>query len=80
MPMKTVNVAEARRHFKALLDEVASGHEVSVVRRGQEVARLTPPKPSRRRLPPLGAFRASIRLTGEPLSQTVVRARRAARS
>jgi len=49
---------------KALLDEVSSGHEVSVVRRGQEVARLVPPKRSARRLPPLGSFRASIRVTG----------------
>ena len=35
--MKTVSAAEARRTFKALLDEVSSGHEISVVRRGQEV-------------------------------------------
>jgi prevent-host-death family protein len=77
--MKTVSVAEARRKFKTLLDEVSSGHEVSVVRRGQEVARLVPPKQKRRRLPPLGTFRASIRVTGEPVSQTVIRSRREAR-
>ena len=73
--MKTVSVAEARRRFKALLDEVSSGHPVSVVRRGQEVARLLPPKPRRVRLPALGSFRASIRVTGEPLSRTVIRER-----
>ena len=77
--MKSVSVAEARRRLKALLDEVSSGHEVSVVRRGQEVARLVPPKPKRRRLPDLAAFRASIRVTGEPLSRAVARARRQAR-
>ena len=77
--MKTVSVAEARRRFKALLDEVSSGHPVSVVRRGQEVARLLPPKPRRVRLPALGTFRASIRVTGEPLSRTVIRERRRAR-
>ena len=77
--MKTVNVAEARRTFKALLDEVSSGHEVSVVRRGCEVARLVPPKRARRRLPPLGSFRASLRVMGEPVSRTVIRARREAR-
>jgi prevent-host-death family protein len=53
-PMKTVSVAEARRRLKALLDEVSSGHQVSVVRRGREVARLVPPRRSRRRLP--GSF------------------------
>ena len=77
--MKTVGVAEARRRFKALLDEVSSGHPVSVVRRGREVARLVPPKRRERRLPALGPFRASVRVTGEPVSRTVARARREAR-
>jgi prevent-host-death family protein len=77
--MKTVSVAEARRKLKALLDEVSAGHEVSVVRRGREVARLVPPARARRRLPDLGSFRASIRVTGEPMSRAVVRARREAR-
>ena len=77
--MKTVSVAEARKRLKALLDEVSSGHEVSVVRRGQEVARLVPPKRRGRRLPALGSFRASIRVTGEPVSRVVVRTRREGR-
>jgi prevent-host-death family protein len=77
--MRTVSVAEARSRFKALLDEVASGHPVSVVRRGREVARLVPPRRRRPRLPALDSFRASIRVTGEPVSQTVIRARREAR-
>jgi prevent-host-death family protein len=77
--VKTVSVAEARRKLRALLEEVSSGHQVSVVRRGREVARLVPPKPSGRRLPALGSFRASIRVTGEPLSRAVVRARREGR-
>jgi prevent-host-death family protein len=77
--MKTVSVAEARSKFKALLDEVLSGHPVSVIRRGQEVARLVPPKRRGRRLPALRAFRASIRATGTPMSRTIVRARREAR-
>jgi prevent-host-death family protein len=42
--MRTVSVAEARKKLRALLDEVSSGHPVSVVRRGGEVARLVPPK------------------------------------
>jgi prevent-host-death family protein len=77
--MKRVSVAEARSKFKALLDEVLSGHPVSVVRRGQEVARLIPPRRRGRRLPDLRAFRSSIRVTGPSMSRTVVRARRDAR-
>lgn len=77
--MKTVSVAEARSGFKALLDEVSSGHAVSVVRRGREVARLVPPKPTGHRLPTLSSFRASIRVKGAPVSRTVLRVRREAR-
>ena len=77
--MKTVSVAEARSRLKALLDEVAAGQQVSVVRRGREGARLVPPSPKKRRLPALGSFRASIRVTGESVSRTVVRVRRDAR-
>jgi len=77
--MRTVSVAEARRRFKALLDEVSSGHEVSMVRRGREVARLVPPRRRGPRLPALGSFRASIRVTGGPVSRTVLQARGAAR-
>ena len=77
--MRTVGVAEARRSLKSLLDAVEAGHQVSVVRRGREVARLVPPRKQRGRLPGLGDFRASIRVTGEPVTQVVVRARREAR-
>jgi prevent-host-death family protein len=77
--MKAVSVAEARRRLKTLLDEVLAGAEVSVVRRGREVARLVPLKRRARRLPALGSFRTSIRITGEPVSETVARARREGR-
>ena len=63
----------------ALLDEVAAGKEVCVLRRGKEVARLVPPKGRRRRLPSLGAFRRSLLVRGDPLSATVVRLRADAR-
>jgi prevent-host-death family protein len=74
--MRKVSVAEARQKLRALLDEVAAGKQVAVLRRGKEVARLVPPRTSRRKLPDLGAFRRSVRLKGEPLSATVIRARR----
>jgi prevent-host-death family protein len=77
--MKAVSVAEARRRLKTLLDEVLAGEEVSVVRRGREVARLIPPKRRARRLPALGSFRASICIRGGPVSETVARARREGR-
>lgn len=78
--MRKVSVAEARQRLKALLDEVAAGREVAVLRRGREVARLVPPPVAgRRRLPALGPFRAGLSVRGEPLSRTVIRARRSER-
>jgi prevent-host-death family protein len=74
--MKNVSVREARENLKSLLDRVASGEEVVLLRRGKEVARLVPPKSGRRRLPSLEKLRASIALKGRPLSADVVQARR----
>jgi prevent-host-death family protein len=74
--MRKVSVAEARRQFRTLLDDVATGKQIAVLRRGREVARLVPP-PAKgaRRLPALGAFRRSISIRGR-LSDAIVRARR----
>ena len=77
--MRSISVTEARKRFGALLEEVSSGRTVSVARRGQEIARLIPPKSRRPRLPALDAFRTSIRAKGEPMSRTVIRSRRGAR-
>ena len=77
--VRKVGVVEARQRLRALLDEVAAGKEVCVLRRGKEVARLVPPKGRRQRLPSLRAFRRSLRVRGEALSATVVRARADAR-
>lgn len=38
--MQHVNVKEARRNISRLLDEVITGEEVIIVRRGKPVARL----------------------------------------
>jgi prevent-host-death family protein len=77
--VRKVGVVEARQRLRALLDEVAAGKEICVLRRGREVARLVPPKGRRQRLPSLRAFRRSLRVRGEALSATVVRTRADAR-
>lgn len=70
-----INVKEARRHLRELLDRVERGEEVLITRRGKPVARLVPPRPAEESLPGLGHFRASVALTGPSLSQEVVAAR-----
>ena len=74
--VKAAGIREARQNLSALLDEVRKGREVVITDRGRPVARLVPPRgestlpfSSHRR------FRAGIRLTGRPLSDTVAEER-----
>ena len=47
---KSVGVHEAKSHLSELLRRVAAGEEITITRRGHEVARLVPParRPHRR--------------------------------
>ena len=74
--MKTAGIREARQHLSAILDEVRKGREVVLTDRGRPVARIVPPlRDSARALSSHRRFRASIRLKGRPLSETVVHER-----
>ena len=70
-----VNVKEARDNIGKLLDRTEKGEEILISRRGKKVARLVPVDVSKKRLPDLGAFRASIAVQGAALSQTVIDSR-----
>jgi len=39
---KSVGVHEAKTHLSRLLERVATGEEITITRRGEEVARLVP--------------------------------------
>jgi prevent-host-death family protein len=71
-----INTKNARSKISALLNRVQEGDEVIILRRGKEVARLVPPRSQGKLLPSLKKFRASIRSTGLPLSETVMSGRR----
>ncbi len=68
--MMEVNVKEARGNFSSLLDRVERGEEIIIKRRGKKIARLISPE-NNKFLPSLQNFRASIKLTGDPLSKAV---------
>lgn len=70
-----VNVKEARDNIGKLLDRTEKGEEILISRRGKKVARLVPVDVLKKRLPDLGAFRASIAVRGAALSQTVIDSR-----
>jgi prevent-host-death family protein len=42
MIVNTINLADAKAHFSELVDRVAAGDSVDILRRGKAVARLAP--------------------------------------
>jgi prevent-host-death family protein len=74
--MREISSKEARGKLSSLLKSVEVGEEVVILRRGKQVARLVPPSGVGRRLPSLKEFRASILISGEPLSTTVLEGRK----
>jgi len=77
--MRKISVREARQRLRALLNQVQAGEEIAVLRRGVEVARLVPPRRRRARLPDLTDLRASVQISGRPMSAEVIASRRSAR-
>ena len=73
--MRTANIRYAREHLRHLIDEVSTGEEVILLRRGTAVARLIPIERESEPLPSLESFRHSIRVQGRPLSEEIVSAR-----
>jgi prevent-host-death family protein len=73
--MRTVSIREARQKLRSLLDDVATGEEIVLVRRGKAVARLVPAKDDAKRLPSLEEFRRSIQLRGKTLGEDLAAAR-----
>jgi len=71
-----VNVREARRRLAALLDSVETGNEVTITRRGRQVARLVPAEKPPKQFPDLSEFRKSITMRGESAHETLMRMRR----
>ncbi|MFO7802673.1 MAG: type II toxin-antitoxin system prevent-host-death family antitoxin [Desulfovermiculus sp.] len=70
-----VNVKVARAQISALLDKAQKGEEVTILRRGKQIARLVTVDGPSKRLPDLTEFRNSIAVKGKPLSQAVIQGR-----
>lgn len=64
--MLKVNMKEARRRFREVLERAGRGEDVIVTCRGKSVARIVPVEEKRRRLPKLDDFRRSIGPKGTP--------------
>lgn len=77
--MTQVTIREARSNLRTLIERAEAGEEIVICRRGKQVARLMPLERESSGFPDLTAFRASIAVRGEPMSETVVRERRESR-
>lgn len=77
--MVEVSVKELRNELRHVIDQVEAGEEVTITRRGRVVARLMPPLHPLQEFPDLSGFRASIKLKGGAISETVIQQRREVR-
>ena len=75
-----VSIREARKHLGEVVEAAERGQQVVLTRRGREVACVGPVTARDRTLPDLSSFRASLRVTGQPLSEAVVELRESERS
>ena len=74
-----VGTKELRNRLSEILDRVARGERIRIVRRGKPAAELRPVDAQTRGLPDLSIFRAGIKARGKPTSQLVIEERRKAR-
>ena len=73
--MAEINVKDARGQLSSLLDRVEKGEEIVIKHRGKRIAKMVQPG-NVSNLPSLKDFRASMKIRGKPLSQTVIDARK----
>jgi len=74
-----IGTKELRSRLSEILDRVARGERIRIVRRGKPAAELRPVDASTRGLPDLAEFRARIKVKGKPTSELVIEERRKSR-
>jgi prevent-host-death family protein len=74
-----ISVKELRSELRRIIDQVETGEEVTITRRGKVVARLMPPQREPQEFPDLTEFRASIQLKGDTPLDTLLTIREESR-
>lgn len=69
--MQTINVRETREQLATLLDAVASGEEIVILRNGKPAAKLTSVLPESVAFPDRSELRASLPMAKEPASEVI---------
>lgn len=71
--MKHVNLADAKAHLSELVDRVAAGETVEIVRRGKPAARLLPPEPVKTKVDVAGLRERASRIPRQRSAARAVR-------
>lgn len=69
--MQTINVSKTRGKLANLLDAVASGEEIIILRHGKPAARLTPVLPKSVTFPDRSKLRASLPPASESAAMAI---------
>ena len=69
--MKSINVRETRENLSRLLDAVAAGEEITILRHGKPAARLLAPQKESIRFPDRSDLRASLPAAEENAADAV---------
>ena len=72
--MKTASVGEVQKNFARILKEIRSGEEITIVKRGKPVAKLTGLGPQKEIDWP-DFYEEGISLKGKPLSEVIIEGR-----
>lgn len=76
--MEQIGIKEARQNLRSLIARVEHGEQITITRQGKAVAQLTPPRKTRKVLPPLAEFRRELGKAGTPAAE-LLRAERSAK-
>lgn len=69
--MRSLSVKEVREQLSEILRDAEAGDSIIVTRYGTPIAQITPVQKDRPRFPDLSAFRASIKVRGKSLTDTL---------
>jgi len=78
--MESVNIRQARRRLSEIVAAAERGESITITRRGKPAAQIAPIRRAHHKgLPDLAEFRATLNVTGKPLSKVVIDNRKGAR-
>lgn len=69
--MKTATVGDVQKNFSKILKEIHAGEEITIIKRGKPVAKLTALGPKKEIDWP-DFYNEAIRLKGKPVSEIVI--------